>query len=138
MVDTDSVEDIEGYRFKYVIKDIYEHEFNISDMISDVNETIYNIDMVTVSDVYYNGSQQGPRLSLNGSVLREGIDYTWQKVEGLPDPIYAGYYEAQLEGIGNYTGRITVSYNILPDAYYYSDAYNTDISDNNSQDNGTD
>ena len=138
LVDTDSVEDIEGYRFKYVIKDIYEHEFNISDMISDVNETIYNIDMVTVSDVYYNGSQQGPRLSLNGSVLREGIDYTWQKVEGLPDPIYAGYYEAQLEGIGNYTGRITVSYNILPGAYYYSDAYNTDISDNNSQDNGTD
>ena len=94
--------------------------------------------MATISDVVYNGSEQGPRLSLNGIVLKEGIDYTRKKPEDTQDPIYAGSYEAQLEGIGNYTGKITVSYNILPVTYYYNNDYITPVPDNNSQDNVTD
>lgn len=60
----------------------------------------------------YSGDEFEPPLDvqLDNTVLEEGIDYEVT----YSDNIYAGKASATVTGIGNYTGSITVNFNIYP------------------------
>ena len=80
--DLDYIGDV-GYLYR--ISDLYDYNFDISDLIDAANEAAlngdvaYTIDCVdfSVAEAVYNGEAQTPKITatLNGKELEEGVDY---------------------------------------------------------------
>ena len=112
IADTDG--DGQKVNLHYVVKDLYNHEFDVTDIVNSATDTVYNIDLTSIEDVYDNGSIQGPRVIFNGKVLTEGVDYVWEKVDENASHQAPGTYDVVLRGMGRFVGKITVQYKILP------------------------
>jgi hypothetical protein len=74
----------------------------------------YNgIEVGTLEDVVYDGTsqQQAPVVTASGVELRKDVDYT---VSFSSDTVSAGTVVVTVEGIGNYSGVVTRTYEITP------------------------
>lgn len=73
---------------------------------------------VTPSSFTYNGSLQLPNIKFDGEILKEGKDYTVRITStdggGTSSGIQAGTVEIEITGIGNFTGKKDITYNINP------------------------
>lgn len=79
----------------------------VADTLIDISEASVG----TISDQYYTGSEVKPNLivTLNGIALEENKDYTVTYLNN----IYLGKASAVVSGIGEYTGSLTVNFNIV-------------------------
>ena len=124
-VDIDELNDIadidgdgQKIRKRIVVKDMYNNSIDISDKVSDADDDtenfLYNIDVVDVLPVVYNGKAQGPKLEHNGKVLQEGVDYTLNWSYDFGECINVGICDVMLIGKGKYADWKNVRYTIIP------------------------
>ena len=102
---------------EYVVRDMYHHDFKITDTVkaADVAEDkLYNIDLCSVESVVYNGQKQGPKVVYDGKTLQEGVDYTWKDWGDSGSCVEPGEYEVTLFGKGRFAGNVQVRYTIKP------------------------
>lgn len=97
---------------RIVVSDIYQYESDITDKTR--TEDLVDIEDVSVENVVYNGTEQGPKLVYNGTVLEEKKDYIWYKTDDAVACKNAGQYSVLLIGKGDYVGRTETGYSILP------------------------
>ena len=111
--DGDGAKDISE---RHVISDMYHHEYDITDLVSaaDAEEaaSLYSIDLASIASVPYNGKRQGPKLTYNGKVLTEGVDYKWMPAGDSGSFVNAGSYDILLFGKGQFAGAIQATYSI--------------------------
>ena len=86
-------------------------------LIKDIAITVTPIDLnnarVEITPLIYDGSEQTPKIKLNGQelALTSGTDYT---ITGETSGTNAGTYRLTITGQGNYTGTKTVEWKIEP------------------------
>ena len=113
----DTTGDGEKYYSEYVVKDVYQHEFSITDKVKAAGEsddTMFNIDLASVSDATYNGRAQGPKVTFSGRLLQENKDYTLYGMDGSRIPENVGTHEIMIYGIGDFAGKRSAEYKISP------------------------
>ena len=105
----------------YTVTARFEESTNATACTATANFTIHPKGLVaddfTLSDTEftYNGSEQKPTVSVaEGSNLAEGTDYTVTYPEASTN---AGSYTVTVNGQGNYTGTVELSYKINPAVY---------------------
>ena len=85
------------------------------DITSRINKTMKHISLAKVEPSVYNGKEQIPVVTYEGKILRNGIDYAWEKVSDvigdgeneqyiMPDYKNAREYDILLTGKGEFTG----------------------------------
>ena len=112
-VNADQVSDLgEELKTKLVVRDMYDHQTDISEAARNPVETLYNIDLAEVEPVIYNGFEQGPKLTFEGETLQENVDYLWIDQEE-EDCIQPGEYQVLLIGKGRFAGKILVTHTII-------------------------
>lgn len=99
----------------YTVKDIYGSTIDISKAVLNPVGTVTSIELADdVPSTIYNGSEQAPKVTLNGVELKEGVDYWVRKPSDdivLKD---AGTYNIILMGMGDYRDSNLVSFVIEP------------------------
>ncbi|MBE6129845.1 MAG: hypothetical protein E7185_11300 [Erysipelotrichaceae bacterium] len=98
---------------QYILRDIYNYEYDLSELIENPDEELVCIELAEVQDVVYNGEEQGPVLVYDGEVLEEGTDYEWYAT-GEGNYADVGEYEVLLNGSGRFTHDDLRTYRILP------------------------
>ena len=93
---------------------IYKRALSSADVEQNYKETVLTYAVISnISDQNFTGSAItiSPTVSLNGSTLTEGVDYTTT----FTNNINAGVASLTINGIGTYLGSRTASFTILPD-----------------------
>ena len=124
-IDIDDIPDIQvlndnGEKAVYnvVVRDIYSAAFDIQDKVNDPAGILYSIRLAKVEDAVYNGKEQKPKITIDGSVfgadeekvLTQGVDY---QIIGDEAPVNPGTYKFLLVGMGDYTGEVEKSFRII-------------------------
>ena len=117
VADIPDIEDTDGdgkaLTKQHILKDIYNYEYDLSDLIENPDEELICIELTDVQDVVYNGEEQGPALVYDGEVLEEGTDYQWYAT-GEGNYTDVNEYEVILYGNGRFTHDDIRTYRILP------------------------
>ncbi len=102
--DISEISDITELHKKYVVRDIYLQETDISAKASSPVGELVNISMATVQPAVYSGKALRPVIKYNGRVLKEGTDYTLIKLTNQKSLINVGGYMISLRGKGSFCG----------------------------------
>ena len=117
VADIPDIEDTDGdgkaLTKQHILKDIYNYEYDLSDLIENPDEELICIELTDVQDVVYNGEEQGPALVYDGEVLEEGTDYQWYAT-GEGNYTDVNEFEVILYGNGHFTHDDIRTYRILP------------------------
>jgi gliding motility-associated-like protein len=93
---------------------IYKRALSSADVEQNYKQTVLTYAIISnITDQNFTGSAItiSPTVSLNGSTLTEGVDYTTT----FTNNINAGTASLTINGIGNYLGSRTTSFTIIPD-----------------------
>ena len=126
-IDIDDIPDIKELNdsgekavYNVVVRDIYGTVYNIQDKVNDPSGVLYSIRLAEAEDAVYNGKEQMPVITVDGSVfgteekkvLTEGVDY---KIYVEEPPVSEGTHKFLIVGMGEYTGSAEKSFSILPE-----------------------
>lgn len=117
---TDDIQDMDGdgdpITKKYVVKDIYTAEIDITEQVEQAEEGFIHIELAEIPSAVYNGSEQSFQVILDGKVLEEGVDYEWMKVYDNDNFTDAGTYRVALFGTveTGYVGYTAKDFVITP------------------------
>lgn len=119
--DVDNIPDIEdtdgdGSKLtrQFVIKDIYDSEYDITDIIENKSGELTDIGLARVVPALYTGEELVPQMEYQGELLTEGTDYSWEKVTSDQALTEAGNYLLRFNGLGRFTGGAWKTFVIVP------------------------
>jgi hypothetical protein len=102
-----------GISYKAAVKDIYDHNHDITDpVINNPIGELISVKLAVINNTVYNGKVQRPQLVVDGNTLVEGEDYKLIFTDESNEYIDAKDYIVVVEGIGAYAENVTDTYTI--------------------------
>ena len=105
------------------VTDIYRSSIDITDILNDPAEELTSIELVRVRPEAANGKERVPVVTYKGKTLKEGTDYTWQKLPSTDVYVEAGEYMVHLEGKGRFSGRTNKDFCIVSSEEELAETY---------------
>ena len=92
------------------VTDLYGNQIDVSDKIYEPDRELFDIRPAVVRSQTADGEELVPAIEYDGQVLKEGVDYTWEKK--IPSDRFTepGSYSIIVNGKGKYTGKANMTF----------------------------
>ena len=92
------------------VTDIYGNQIDVSSKTDQPDRELIDLSMVALPSQTANGEERIPAVTYDGQVLREGVDYTWEKRNPSDSFTEPGSYRITVTGKGRYTGSAYMTF----------------------------
>ena len=100
----------------YIVKDIYDSEIPVNELVDEEAPYLTEISLATVHHSTYDGTKKRPIVTYGEKTLEEGIDYYWEPLNEGDQMIDPGIHQIVLRGVGEFTGKAIMEFEILEGA----------------------